>query len=282
MWADPDALAQVDARLGSQLRTTEALDRIRNQWKALEGKPLDIDSTFAVYSQVLDGVDDLTSHVGDVSNLVQDLGLDRYYLAQALTVGLPALDRRRADLVEFGLTSLGQGTVSPERRARLVAAEGQMANILDTLRRSYDTASDGSEDLENAVNQTITAHRRLMRLVDTGLEAGVLPGPQLVGDAQAEASGNTASLWTSTMDRLESLLRARADSLRRSTMVSIGGVFVVVVLASVFVALVVRSVRRPLRHALRASRLLHEGDFPVTSRPPAPTRWARCWPRSAR
>lgn len=258
---DLDALAQVDARLGGGLRTTEALEQVRDQWKGLDHKPLRADSTFAVYSQILDAVVDLISEVGDVSNLVQDVGLDRYYLAQALTVGLPAVDRRRADLVEFGLSSPEEGTVSPERRARLVAVEGQLATLLDTLRRSYHAAADHSASLEDAVNTTITAHRRLVRLVDTGLEAGVLPGPGLVGDAQAEAAESTSLLWTATMDRLESLLRTRADALRRSTVVSIGGVFLVVLLASVFVAFVVRSVRRPLRDALRASRLLREGDL---------------------
>ncbi|MBI5537322.1 MAG: hypothetical protein HY898_31660 [Deltaproteobacteria bacterium] len=145
-------LTQADGRFGSWLRTTQALDEVRQRWARLrnertEDGPLQDREHVVMIEQLVF----LISHTaGNRSNLILDPDLDSYWLMDAFVIKLPHLAATVTDVCAAALLPGGESPI--ERTAALasgyrqsLATSSDLASI--SLRTAFDeTASFGKSE----------------------------------------------------------------------------------------------------------------------------------------
>ncbi|MCX8070296.1 MAG: hypothetical protein N2738_07310, partial [Thermodesulfovibrionales bacterium] len=85
----------VEAKYATTLKTTELLQKIKNQWSEIKTKSLNLELSKAIsaHNGIISDALSLIAHVGDTSNLILDPDLDSFYLMDAIiTKLLPLVD----------------------------------------------------------------------------------------------------------------------------------------------------------------------------------------------
>ena len=116
--ADFVALQAVELELGPTLKTTGKYDALRENWRFLREKLLQLDSADVdgLHAQLLTEIRALAVHVGDTSNLILDPDLDSYYLMDSVLLKLPQGQELTVQLRAQGRQTLGpNATLTPEQ-----------------------------------------------------------------------------------------------------------------------------------------------------------------------
>lgn len=128
-----DQLVLADAKLGSELQTSEAFKNVRDQWQAASqaGKG---SKGEAAHRALLDALQALNSKVGDTSNLILDPDIDSYYTTDIVLnkffqiEDLVSQSRILADKVSR------EHAIGAADRTQLVVLSDRIQDLLDGMR----------------------------------------------------------------------------------------------------------------------------------------------------
>jgi hypothetical protein len=113
-------LQAIERELGPTLRTTTRHQALRENWRFLRQKLLQLEpeNSEALHTQLLNDIRALSAHVGDTANLILDPDLDSYYLMDTVLLKLPQSQELLAQARLFGRKSLTPGgTLTAEQQA---------------------------------------------------------------------------------------------------------------------------------------------------------------------
>jgi hypothetical protein len=245
------AVAEVDARLGKKLGTTDRWNGLRAKIDAL---PDTAGGTLGVFQAHVEATDLLLALYGavrDNSSMVRDPDNDVAHLQRAVTADLPetaSLSARAADL------SLLVANATPEQRKLLAPQLSAITLGIDA------TAGRLTDNLQAAVTDTRsgTLSSNLLAAVD-GIRQGIEglvraasaaePDPASVTTARITMQKATTGLSDTILTEMDGLLRSRLDDLdddRLQTIVTAGAA---VLLTLIALALILGGRRRATRPA---------------------------------
>ena len=127
------------AKRGRQLATADNLQRGWQRVEALfaEGRSPELD---AQYGRLVDIIQTMITHVGDMSNLILDPELDTFHLITDTLVLLPRTQARLARLTVLGRAVLSRGRLSPADRTALAVQAEFLESERDQIKAHLDTA----------------------------------------------------------------------------------------------------------------------------------------------
>lgn len=245
------AVDAVDARLGSELRSTDRWTAIRaivRQRTAQRAWATPADA-YTQYSDLVTTLMALNRKVADASRLILDPELDGYYVMNAAVLRIPEIlvdSGRYADLSVLG----DRGPADEAALAQLTAARNRVAI----------NAADLGSGLETAFGDTdsVSLGAGLTRPLDdfrTAVDA-VAPSTSLLAPApqrslsdlrtdQDRLRGAALTVQSAALDELDQLLADRQSATWKTRWIAVGAVVLGLLLAGAAVALLLR--RRPRR-----------------------------------
>nr|CTQ89688.1 diguanylate cyclase/phosphodiesterase (GGDEF & EAL domains) with PAS/PAC sensor(s) [Kibdelosporangium sp. MJ126-NF4] len=256
--SDYAALAEVDARLRGDLRTTgadlnaSALPATQAQnWQAIQSGTYDQAGTDAAHAMLIGDVRTVIGYVGATSNLVLDPDLGTYHLADAMVVCSPELVIRISrlgntvdDLLTTGRVTLPDRTKVAGDVAMLMRHTDVLQDNLFTAFRATSTTADGRAMRDQLAPQLRTAYLAVTDLATmttrdfveaTTVRVDRTAYARAVGDAAA----TIATLWTGILDQEKRLLQIRQDSDvadRTFALVGVLAAFAITMLLTVWLA----------------------------------------------
>lgn len=241
----------VDARLGSQLRTTERWSAVRRTVSDRTARVwTSPPAAYAQFSDLVTALLELNRVVGDNSRLILDPSIDSYYVMNATLLRIPEVLVDSGRYADLSLLSAGtSGRPGATMQAQLAAARNRVAS----------DAADLGEGLVKAFGRTAssTLGPGLTRQLDnfrTAVDA-VAPSTSLLAPEPTRSPLDRAAdqevlqqaaldLHTAGLAQLDLLLAAREDADRRSRVVAAGALGFGLLVAAGVAALLARRPRR--------------------------------------
>jgi methyl-accepting chemotaxis protein len=251
------------AKRGRQLATADNLERGWRRVEALgaEGGSSELD---AQCDKLVDLIETMITHVGDMSNLILDPELDTFHLITDTLVLLPKTQARLARVITAGrgvLTRRG----SPEDRAALAAQAAFLEEAdRDQIKSHLDTALSENKNEFHGVSESFQknvpiAYEEYESAVDrfialTRQAAGASrPGISAEAYAAAGIKAREASfrLWDAAAPELDKLLQARIDYYIRRKVVALLLSGLALLLACLLAQRIAASLIHPLNNLSR-------------------------------
>ncbi|MEV4635742.1 hypothetical protein AB0J80_00140 [Actinoplanes sp. NPDC049548] len=242
------AVGAVDQRLGSELRTRDRWNGLKQKIDALPkvtGGPL---ATFQAHVEVTDLALALYGAVRNNSELARDPDNDISHLQQAVAADLPAAIvhmGRMADLSQLvaKANAQQQAQLGPQFGAAVLQVNTSVNGLTDNLQAAVDDTS--STTLSGNLVTGLDSFRRGAELLTSGANPGGAPDAATMATAESRlqvALTNLAGITTREMSRL---LDDRLDTLdyRTAEALAAAGAAVLLALAAIVVPLTGR--RRP-------------------------------------
>ena len=268
---DLAALNELDARLGSELRTTERWKAIRTASTDLLSKTggLSADESFARHSRLIADVIAIVGDVGRASKLTLDSDAGRAHLvtvlvgsgpelsellarARGVGAGLAASQDRRADLVEqLTRQSILMESVGAKLDASMMAALELTPGLKAALEKSATASSDA----------VIDAQGEIVKL--TGRAAGQSTTPDAYFAALTRGIDAINGLESKAGTSLESLLTAHMATLRTDMRETLAWAIVGLLVVSLFGIYVMRDVTVTLGEVVTVANHIAAGDLSV-------------------
>lgn len=261
-----ESAAEVDNRLGDQLRSHERWAGLRAKLEALPERSLaDPEQAYTAYGEVTDLLLALHRKVGESSGLVHDPDTDSYFLQDSVADELPGATVAVGRLAD--LTVLAGNRPGRERNRSLVelsaarvAALAPAADLVSNLR----AAVDNSESASLGAN-VISAFDAYQRAVETLAAASLLTGPTASGQrlpidptqlaaARLNAQAAARQLSPVIFTELDGLIQQRIEALESDRRQAVASLAAALLLLLLLAATLVAGRRR--RH-----------ERPVTDRP---------------
>jgi two-component system NtrC family sensor kinase len=264
------ALEEVYRAYGQDLQFTDAAlsERGRSQarpefliadWDKIRGSRLTPDATTALYAHLLDNVHAMIAHAGDMSNLILDPDLDSYYLMDTVLLSLPQAQDELSRAIDDGKMLLT--SPSPQLAAPLAALHAQIlrdsalnhvANSVNTSLREHTGNDKRSiefhQQMAPAMDRYLTAVNAFIDLTQRlGNPAGAPISPAEYAAAGSSARSANLALWEVASDQLDVLLQARIDGLTTHREIAMSITAMAVLMASLLVTFINRSINRPLQ-----------------------------------
>ncbi|ALG11546.1 hypothetical protein AOZ06_35945 [Kibdelosporangium phytohabitans] len=252
------ALAEVDARLNGDLRTTDAdlnasaLPATQAQnWRTVQSGTYDKGNADAAHAMLIGDVRTLIGYVGATSNLVLDPELGTYHLADAMVVCSPELVIRISrlgntvdDLLTSGEVALPDRTKVAGDVAMLMRHADVLQDSLFTAFRASGTTADGRAMRDQLAPQLRTAYLAVTDLAtmttrDFVEATTVWIDRNAYARAIEGASATMVTLWSAILDQETRMLRIRQDSDTADRAFALTGVlaaFAIAVLLTVWLA----------------------------------------------
>ncbi len=212
-------LADVDARLGTTLKTSKRFRILRSSWEDLKTQLPKLTPEIGddQFQKLITDVEDLMGYVGDQSTLILDPDLDSYYLMDAIVLKLPESARIVADTRRLVGARTTGGTMSEGDFTVLLTQAGRLRYNLDWLERNLSVAfaNNPSQTVQAALDQPlaqfVSTTRALLRLVDETAQPGgreKFSADQYQNAAAAVLMSN-ARLWDRAADQFAEVVHYR-------------------------------------------------------------------------
>jgi methyl-accepting chemotaxis protein len=283
-----DELLADQATLGNPLKfTPEGLsargrDRVlpasvKKEWQDIKSNwpGMKADAADKRHLDLIADIRTMITHAGDMSNLILDPVLDSYYTCDATLGALPQTQDRLAMVIREGREILQARKITPNQRAEMATFAAMLKqDDQDRITGDIDTAVNEDKGLSPALKtqvQPLTGEYAKANQAFVAMVQQIADSDTPTLDAQTFiTAGNNAreesfKLWTMAAKELSSLLQGRVDQytqLRRSSFVVTGGLLVMI---GGFVMLVMRSINRPMREAVRVAEAIALGDMNQTA-----------------
>jgi diguanylate cyclase (GGDEF)-like protein/PAS domain S-box-containing protein len=254
--ADFAALTAVDARVGGDLRTTDAHlnasvlpATLAKNWHNWESGRHDPGTDDAFHSLLISNVRTLISYVGVTSNLVLDPELSPYHIADALAVRAPAIVDHTRSVGDTVDGMLADGRIMLSDRTAVAATVATLASDADGLQDDlFTTFQDGggsqaARAVQNTLGPLLTstylnvANLGTMITRDFVQTAPAQLTRPALSHAVDQALGSVSALSTALSQREGMLLQHRIDmdSMSRQLALSVVlGVLAVAVLLTIW------------------------------------------------
>jgi hypothetical protein len=279
------AVAEVDARVGDDLRSRQRWGEVRAKIEALpNGRSTSVDAVFAAYTETTDVLLALFDKVRTSSKVILDPEIETYFLHDGVTQELPSAIAAAGELSDLTVVLAGKNAAQraalmPDVLTRRVALEGGTGDLVDDIRFAVDSTQSPTLG-----GNLLGRLDRFRRVVDSMLPAtAALSDPSSAVDAplmtknRTEAQAAAADLSQAMLRELDLLLADRQSTLRTEFLIGVGSVLAIAALAVGAIVVDVLSRRRaaPARPAAEgAGAHIRPGPFarpaPAAQPPPVP------------
>ncbi len=197
-------LETIDQELTEKLQTA---DRFKAWQQAFQ--------TQTDYSQIINQLNQLRSHIGDTSNLILDPDLDTYYMMDVSLLKLPDIQKNLAE-VKFLAKNLKGAQLLPQQRLRLIELSALLSEKSENLARSINTSFKNNPkgnlqpNLSPIIKKFLEEINQLTKSLDRlqQVENQLLPATP---DLTQAALATSFQLWDQSVNQLDVLLQNRID-----------------------------------------------------------------------
>lgn len=223
-----EAFAAVDARLGSELATTEDWSKARQAWQALgNGGGATPSERFASHSALVEQLLALNVLACDNSNLTLDPDIDSYYLMDSVCVKMPTLMVRLGESRDLSFTALvGKAALDSAAQTRLVELRPLTRDAQDGLSGNIGKASGGNAALTPVFAEPIKdlggKTAAIGALVNDVLAGKFEAAPDLAASLAGTAITATLKLEDTGIAELDGLLVSRVSRIVQQRNIYVG------------------------------------------------------------
>ncbi len=258
---------------GSEFAAGQIFTDVKSRWLNIKNNPAadPPEANQKANAELLDELRDLYAQVGDTSNLILDPDLDTYYMIDVTLTKLPSAAEMLNAMILTAWPSVIRKSITPDQKMKLVSEADQLeANLNDTAREVHNAYannnyySESRDTLRSAVDADLQNYQALVRRFISTLR------DRIIGDNPATMH-QTSSVEVSADDfngvasaALESLnrffnsatawedlgLSARVQYYLSKEYRVLSIVMLVLLLSSVLVVMIARSITRPLNEAV--------------------------------
>lgn len=262
-------LEQLDTKYGAELQSTAMFKSIKDSWSRLKRgySDLSAEDSYVEHSQLGEAVLNLLSHVGDSSNLILDPGLDSYYLRDLLVSGLPYLTEAVGKLRDTGSAVNTKGVLSLADTVELAANLSLLKQSYAASVRSLETVAVHNASLMEGMRAAKSNYERSVNDFIRDTQKKLQEDNGKGGDSAAYFRSGTQSieaaqdLYVTVGPALTKLLEARIRTAQSDRLMSFIGVLSCVMLASIIVWIVVKSLSRSIAAAVNVAESIAAGDL---------------------
>ncbi|TDB70329.1 hypothetical protein [Micromonospora sp. KC721] len=254
-------VAQVDLRIGGELRSQERWSGLRAKLEALpERRFAEPEAAYSAYREVTDLLLALYRKVRESSGLARDPGADSSFLQDSVGRDLPAAlvaAGRLADLTVLATrrpTSQASRSVGELAEAR-VTALGSASDLVADLRAAVDNSE--RTDLGASVLAPLDTYQRAVEALaaysapEPGSRTG-LADPAQVAAARANAQSAARQLQPVILDQLDAQLVDRIDGYDLDRWLAAGAAATAALLALILLGVLLGEASRTRRRATEA------------------------------
>ena len=269
-----EQLADLDARLGERLHTTQRFRVLRAAWEDLKDQfpKLTPDIADDQFRKMGQEVRDLMAYVGDESTLILDPDLDSYYLMDAVLLKLPASLEMVSEARYLVARQLQPGhELTAADDAKLAVRSGLLNSNLEQLERGFGVAFSNNNSgtsriaLDSPLSQHLSATRSLLRVLDNATVNRSVP--MNVEQFQNIASVSVVSigrLWDKSAAELIVLLNFRQHGLQQKLFQLIGIALLAVLLVTYLWIGFYQAVMQTVRGMQAAAERMAAGQQDIT------------------
>ncbi len=134
--ANIQGINALDDKLGPTLKTTEALETIKNQWNAVKNQASGNQDHFSDLSKLVGNMQQLIVTTCDNSNITLDPYLDTYYLGDSYCNNMPNLLEQAALIRDIGIKALKGNMLPNETKEQLLVLKTLMNDFNKTAMNS--------------------------------------------------------------------------------------------------------------------------------------------------
>jgi len=137
------AFAKIDEaekKLGADLKTTEALKGVKDQWQTAKTTKGDWDKVQKAYGDLVSGAIAFVTTIGNNSQLILDPDIDSYYLMDTTITQLPAAMQKAALARDLAAHLARNGKITADDRTDLTVLLGQFRAPVGTVAGDLDQA----------------------------------------------------------------------------------------------------------------------------------------------
>ncbi len=157
------ALANIDARLGKILHTTERVKRIQDNWNSLVQNALSMekDKAFTAHTVIIEDVLELKEHILESSRLLLDPALDSNFMASSLSLRIPTLVENMGKLRGLGAGMIAAGNFTPKAHLEVMGFIQTIENANRMMMHGFNVVFENN----------MTARQKLTSLREKSNEA---------------------------------------------------------------------------------------------------------------
>ena len=268
-----NALKFTPEALASRGRSAALPSSVQKEWQDLKSgwASMQPDASEQQHLKLIADIRTMITHAGDMSNLILDPVLDTYYLADATLGALPQTQDRLATAIREGRAILLAKTITPTQR-------GDMSTFADMLQQddhdriTGDVTTSINEDNGNSPTlkttvQPLTGQYSAATAAFIALLNDIANSDKTTVDVDNFTNvGNAARaasfrLWDPSASELEKMLQMRIDSAKQLRTYSFAATGIGILLIGAFVALLIRSINRPVQEVVRVMGAVSRNDL---------------------
>ncbi len=262
-------LIEQNTALG-QTTQVQAAQALKADWTQLldQGKSRSIPATdnFARHSALVERVQQLIETMADASGLTLDPVSDTYFMITALVDHLPRLAEAIAQTRGLGQVMLGQKDVPAQERMRLQLLMNQAVYLNGRASGQIAKAAELRAGLKASLSGMAGAKAEADRFfkltkdeIVAATRSALVPADYFkAGTVAVEAQYKLIEQATAALD---AALTERVNDIESQRNWIVGQLAGLTLLAVVLCVLIIRSVTRPLDHAVQAAQAVAEGNL---------------------
>jgi methyl-accepting chemotaxis protein len=271
--------AAVDTRLSTltamatklgYARLAEDTAKLGSDWRALTEKiaarSIPAVTSHAEHTRLIEVCIEAIDTVADLSGLSLDPVAETYYVMTAIVDHLPRLSAAAATLAQTGQELATSADKTHSLRARLSfqtdTVEYFSQRSFDQIAKAFGLHAGVKAELDKPLQQARTALEAFRaEIVSLSATSGHGSDAEGLLAAANAATAGLDSLRTTALAQLETLLHDRIHMAQVERAKVLGGIFALLLLATLSMVAIARSVTRPLAHAVDAAAAVGQGDL---------------------
>ena len=275
-----DAVAKSMVAVDASLKEADAPAAIMANWaerkqrwavleQAVAAQQIKGAESMAQHTQLIADLLALNDDVLDEYGLSLDPQVDSFSMIIASSVSAPALAERLGQMRGLGTGVLAAGSLAPDMRAALTAAQTRAVELSGDMMRSLGKATAANGALKEALGSKAEVLKAQIGRTLAAADQNLLKASELkwpAADYFQEFSNTIDAVYefnVVSLDSLSVLLNTRVHDLRRLQLIVAGAMLMLLVAGALLTLAVARSVLLPVHQALRVARSVADGDLSV-------------------
>jgi twitching motility protein PilJ len=263
-------LDPLDRRFGATFNSTATYEQLKAGWRDIDENVVtrNADQNFQTHNALIEQrLLGLMRLITDNSNLILDPALDTYYLMDLSTDKLPSLINNLGQLSSLGSGILVRKKQTIQERATIAAILKLVTADLRSAERAAATAARANKDLSSFNLQTAGFNRAAESTLRDTVDRTFVQEFQSLYPVSSYVNGmgrlieNYSSLYSSTLDRLKTLLDRRVASLQSTQRLVLFGLLGLMALVAIGVFLNTRAITKPLSEMSEVAQKFGSGDL---------------------
>lgn len=258
-----------DARLGSQLKTTNQWQQVKQEWQLIlnPGEKLANSDVFGLHTKLIKSISRLISHIGVTSNLVLDPSIESNYLLEVIVEKMPLMTNQMGVLRGKSSGLLSSGEIINDQKVSLTSlyalTKKSVTETVESVNKVMKTNAAVQSKLEAPLEEFIQSTSWFLDSVKNE----ILTSDELEAEADEMFSDGTAAIKNSAVlyelvfTQLTQLLNQRIESKYFDMYLSASASGLGVVIAIALSILITLSVTGSLKTLLNVFAKISAGSF---------------------